>query len=242
MSYLRRLSTRSLIVLVVAVLALAGGGAAIAVAAGGGGPTPAPKPLDQAIHDALHAPSPRRRDGAHRVHEQAVPVRRAPRRPGRLRADLGRLRPPVGDRRRDAAGSSCSPTPATSRSSGTPRRSPSTTHRRTPSTALRCRRARLRRAGSRTRRRRSPRSTRSSPTSAFTGRSPLPARWTSRVSPRTAPRSRRSTTAACSARSSSPGTRSQGTPLRAGIYAQGASSPALELTVTRHLLRCGSGE
>jgi outer membrane lipoprotein-sorting protein len=57
-SYLRRLSTRSLIVLVVAVLALAGGGAAIAVAAGGGGPTPAPKPLDQAIHDALAAPSP----------------------------------------------------------------------------------------------------------------------------------------------------------------------------------------
>jgi hypothetical protein len=57
-SYLRRLSTRSLIVLVVAVLGLAGGGAAIAVAAGGGGPTPAPKPLDQAIHDALAAPSP----------------------------------------------------------------------------------------------------------------------------------------------------------------------------------------
>ena len=57
MSYLRRLSTRSLIVLVVGVLALAGG-AAIAVAAGGGGPTPAPKPLDQAIHDALAAPNP----------------------------------------------------------------------------------------------------------------------------------------------------------------------------------------
>ena len=58
MSYLRRLSTRSLIVLVVAVVTLAGGGAAIAVAAGGGGPTPAPKALDQAIHDALTAPSP----------------------------------------------------------------------------------------------------------------------------------------------------------------------------------------
>ena len=58
MSYLRRLSTRSLLVLVVAVLALTGGGAAIAVAAGGGGPTPAPKPLDQAIHDALSAQSP----------------------------------------------------------------------------------------------------------------------------------------------------------------------------------------
>jgi outer membrane lipoprotein-sorting protein len=57
-SYLRRLSTRSLIVLVVAVLSLAGGGAALAVAAGGGGPTPPPKPLDQAIHDALAASAP----------------------------------------------------------------------------------------------------------------------------------------------------------------------------------------
>ncbi len=58
MKHLRRLSTRSLIVLVFVVLTVAGGGAAIAVAAGGGGPTPAAKPLDQAIHDALAAPSP----------------------------------------------------------------------------------------------------------------------------------------------------------------------------------------
>ena len=58
MNYLRRLSTRSLIVLAVAVVALAGGSAAIAVAAGGGGPTPPPKALDQAIHDALAAPAP----------------------------------------------------------------------------------------------------------------------------------------------------------------------------------------
>jgi outer membrane lipoprotein-sorting protein len=57
-NHLRRLSTRSLIVLIVAVLALAGGSAAIAVAAGGGGPTPAPKPLDQAIHDALSSGRP----------------------------------------------------------------------------------------------------------------------------------------------------------------------------------------
>ena len=58
MSYLRRLSTRSLIVLVVAVCAVAAGGAAIAVAAGGSGSTPAPKPLDQAIQDALAAKPP----------------------------------------------------------------------------------------------------------------------------------------------------------------------------------------
>jgi len=57
-SYLRRISTRSLIVLLVAVLALAAGGAAIAVAAGGGGPTPPPKPLDEAIHDALGSNGP----------------------------------------------------------------------------------------------------------------------------------------------------------------------------------------
>jgi hypothetical protein len=57
-SHLRRLSTRSLIVLVVGVVALAVGGTAIAVAARGGGPAPAPKPLDQAIHDALTAKKP----------------------------------------------------------------------------------------------------------------------------------------------------------------------------------------
>jgi hypothetical protein len=57
-NFLRRLSTRSLVVLAVGVLALAGGGAALAVAAGGGGPTPPPKPLDQAIHDALSAGAP----------------------------------------------------------------------------------------------------------------------------------------------------------------------------------------
>jgi hypothetical protein len=58
-SYLRRLSTRSLIAVVAAVFALAVGGAAIAVAAGGGGPTPPPRPLDQAVRDALTAKQPR---------------------------------------------------------------------------------------------------------------------------------------------------------------------------------------
>jgi hypothetical protein len=56
--YLRRLSTRNLIVLAVAVLAVASGGTAIAVAAGGGGPAPPAKPLDEAIHDALAANTP----------------------------------------------------------------------------------------------------------------------------------------------------------------------------------------
>lgn len=53
MSYLRRLSTRSLIGLVAAVVVLAAGGTAMAVAARGGGKAPPPKPLDRAIHDAL---------------------------------------------------------------------------------------------------------------------------------------------------------------------------------------------
>jgi hypothetical protein len=57
-SYLRRASTRSLVLILVAVALVAGGAAAIAVAAGGGGPTPTPAPLDQAIHDALAAPTP----------------------------------------------------------------------------------------------------------------------------------------------------------------------------------------
>jgi outer membrane lipoprotein-sorting protein len=57
-SYLRRASTRSLIIVIVAVWAVAVGGAAIAMAAGGGGQTPPPKPLDQAISDALSANPP----------------------------------------------------------------------------------------------------------------------------------------------------------------------------------------
>lgn len=58
MKSLRTLSTRSLIAVVVAVLALAGGGAAIAVAARSGAPTPPAKPLPEALHDALAAPEP----------------------------------------------------------------------------------------------------------------------------------------------------------------------------------------
>jgi hypothetical protein len=58
MKLLRTLSTRTLVLLAVAACALAAGGAAIAVAAGGGGRTPPPKPLAQAIHAALGAPQP----------------------------------------------------------------------------------------------------------------------------------------------------------------------------------------
>jgi outer membrane lipoprotein-sorting protein len=57
-SYLRRISTRSLIVLAMAVVVVAAGGTAIAIAASGGGPVPPPKPLDQAIRDALSAQHP----------------------------------------------------------------------------------------------------------------------------------------------------------------------------------------
>jgi outer membrane lipoprotein-sorting protein len=57
-SYLRRLSTRSLILVLAAACVLAVGGTAIGIAATGGSPTPPPKPLDQAIHDALSAGHP----------------------------------------------------------------------------------------------------------------------------------------------------------------------------------------
>ena len=59
MKLLRTLSTRTLISLIAVVVLLAVGGTALALAAGGsGGPTPPPKPLDRAIHDALAAPAP----------------------------------------------------------------------------------------------------------------------------------------------------------------------------------------
>ncbi|MFN2630035.1 MAG: outer membrane lipoprotein carrier protein LolA [Gaiellaceae bacterium] len=59
MKFLRTLSTGRLLALVLALAALAAGGAAIAVAASGGsGQTPPAKPLAQAIHDALGAQAP----------------------------------------------------------------------------------------------------------------------------------------------------------------------------------------
>jgi len=58
MNYLRRISTRSLILVVVAVLAVGVGGAAFAIADNGSGPTPPAKPLDQALNDAVTAGTP----------------------------------------------------------------------------------------------------------------------------------------------------------------------------------------
>jgi hypothetical protein len=55
-SYLRRVSTRRLLLLCVAVVAVVAAGTAIAIAAGNGGPTPPPKPLAEALHDAVAAP------------------------------------------------------------------------------------------------------------------------------------------------------------------------------------------
>jgi hypothetical protein len=58
MSYLRRLSTRSLILVLAGICVVAIGGSALAIAAGGGGPTPQAEPLDQAIEGALTATHP----------------------------------------------------------------------------------------------------------------------------------------------------------------------------------------
>ena len=59
MKLLRTLPTRRLVLLLAAAAAVAAAAAAIAVAAsGGGGPTPPPKPLARAIHDAITGPEP----------------------------------------------------------------------------------------------------------------------------------------------------------------------------------------
>jgi outer membrane lipoprotein-sorting protein len=56
MAFLRRISSRQLLVLAAALVALAAGTTAIAIGATGGDPTPPPKPLANAVHDALAAP------------------------------------------------------------------------------------------------------------------------------------------------------------------------------------------
>jgi outer membrane lipoprotein-sorting protein len=55
-TFLRRISTRQLLILAIAVVVLAAGMTAIALAATGAGPTPPPQPLANAVHDALAAP------------------------------------------------------------------------------------------------------------------------------------------------------------------------------------------
>src|SRR5437764_10645736 len=57
MAFLRRISTRQLILLLAGVVAVVIGGTALALAATSGGPKPPPKPLANAIHDALTGPS-----------------------------------------------------------------------------------------------------------------------------------------------------------------------------------------
>ena len=55
MKFLRRISTRQLLLLGASVVALVVGATVIALAATGGGPKPAPKRLPVAVHDALSA-------------------------------------------------------------------------------------------------------------------------------------------------------------------------------------------
>jgi outer membrane lipoprotein-sorting protein len=54
--FLRRISTKQLALLCAAVLAVIGGGTALAVAASSGGPVPAKQPLANAVHEAATAP------------------------------------------------------------------------------------------------------------------------------------------------------------------------------------------
>ncbi|HEY2480538.1 MAG TPA: hypothetical protein VGI17_17630 [Solirubrobacterales bacterium] len=57
MTFLRRISTRRLISICALALVLAIGGATVALATSGGGPKPPAKPLADAVHDALAAPT-----------------------------------------------------------------------------------------------------------------------------------------------------------------------------------------
>ncbi|MBS1887854.1 MAG: hypothetical protein JSU06_11770 [Actinobacteria bacterium] len=57
MNFLRRISTRRLIAICALALVLVIGGTTVALATSGGGPKPPAKPLANAVHDALEAPS-----------------------------------------------------------------------------------------------------------------------------------------------------------------------------------------
>ncbi len=57
MKFLRTVSTQRLLAILTGLVIAIAGGSAIAVAASSGGPVPAPKPLAQAVHSALTAPT-----------------------------------------------------------------------------------------------------------------------------------------------------------------------------------------
>ena len=78
-------------------------------------PRPPAKPLAQAIYDAAHAPAVAGHHRAHPLHEQPAPLRLAAR-GQRVAGDHRRRRPPLADRATAGCGSSCSRTPATRRS------------------------------------------------------------------------------------------------------------------------------
>ena len=205
---------------------------------GGGGPTPPPKPLAQAIHDALAAPAARRRHRADHVHEQALPVRSALGQ-RRLGADVGRLRPALGDERRARPARAAVRRRRRRRSSGT---------RRTVDRLRRLLEHRLQGDPPASSDGDARPTTDAPPTLAEIDdvpdearrarrRSPARSRPTSAGSPPTRVASRRSTTAACSARWSSPGTPRTACRSASRSTPRAASSPVLELAVDRHLLR-----
>ena len=231
MSYLRRLSTRSLLLVIAGVCLLAIGGAAIAIAAGGGGPTPAAKPLDQAIQDALSGQHPDGVTARVQFTNNLFPSGALVGQAGSalMTGASGRLWLTGDGQGRIELQSDSGDVQIvwTSDTISVYDASSNTVYRATlPASS-----SQDSTTGS-TRRRRSPTSTPSWPTSACTGRSPTRSPPTSPASPPTASRHRRSTTAACSARSSSPGTPRTARRSGSGIYAQGSSTPALELAVS----------
>ena len=233
MSLLRTLPTGRLLALLAAVVVIAAGGTAIALGAvGGGGPSRPPSRSPRPSTTRSRRP-PSRDHRADHVHEPPDRLRRACEggdplltgATGRLwLGDGGTLRLELQSDSGDAQIVSDGKTLL-----GLRRRLA------TPSTGASCRRSSGGDASADDRAaadaRRDPEAT--SPSSRKTRR-PVAARRraTSPASRPTRCASRRSTTAACSAPPSSPGTPRKGVPLRAAVYAQGSSTPVLELKAT----------
>ena len=143
MKLFRTLSTTRLIALAVALVVVLAGSAVAVAASGGSGPTPPaeaarpgdPRRLVGARADRCH--------GAHQLHQQPLPVRRADRH-DRHRADDRRQRPALAEpeRRPDRAAVRRGRRPDRV---GLRRRSPCTTRRPTPPTSPTCRRSTPRR-------------------------------------------------------------------------------------------------